>query len=123
MLVAILGASDNSARYAYRAWRELKKHGHDTLLINPRLRAIEGQPCYDSVSSMANAHPGAIDTVTVYLSPERSLPLLEALAALKPRRVIANPGAESGHLRNAVLAAGSDYVEGCTLVMLATGQF
>ncbi len=46
-----------------------------------------------------------------------------AIIALKPRRVIMNPGTESESAREALEAAGILVLEACTLVMLRTDQF
>lgn len=37
--VVIVGASDNPERYAHKAMRALDKHGHETVLVNPRAYA------------------------------------------------------------------------------------
>lgn len=67
--------------------------------------------------------PGPIDTVTLYLGEARSDPLIEEIIAVKPRRIIMNPGAENDRLDSEASAAGIEVVHGCTLVMLKTRQF
>lgn len=64
-----------------------------------------------------------MDTVTVYVSPQHSEPMIESLKALRPERVIFNPGAESPKVEAALTAAGVRCVKACTLVLLGTGQF
>ena len=54
---------------------------------------------------------------------EGSTPLIEAIVAAWPRRIIFNPGAENEELAAAAREAGIEVVEGCTLVMLRTGTF
>jgi hypothetical protein len=49
--------------------------------------------------------------------------LQEAILALKPGRVILNPGTESPDLEQALSDAGIPWLHACTLVMLRTGQF
>jgi uncharacterized protein len=61
--------------------------------------------------------------VTLYLGQERSNPLIDEIIAAKPRRIIMNPGAENSALAAKAEKAGIEVVEGCTLVMLRTGQF
>ena len=55
--------------------------------------------------------------------PAHSTPLLAPLLALKPRRVIFNPGAENPALEDGLRAAGIEVEDACTLVLLRTGQF
>jgi predicted CoA-binding protein len=117
--VAILGASPKPDRYAYKAFEMLRRHGHQPVPINPAFPDILGEKCYPTIS----AAPGPIDTVTLYLGPARSDPLIDEIIQAKPRRIIMNPGAENPVLVEKAEDAGIEVVEGCTLVMLQTGQF
>ncbi|HKP02231.1 MAG TPA: CoA-binding protein [Chthoniobacterales bacterium] len=117
--VAILGASPKPDRYAYKAFELLQEYGHRPVPINPAFADILGEKCYPSISDA----PRPIDTVTLYLGEARSNPLIDGIVAAKPRRIIMNPGAENFALAEKAEAAGIEVVEGCTLVMLRTGQF
>jgi predicted CoA-binding protein len=117
--VAILGASPKPDRYAYKAFEMLRRYGHQPLPINPAFPEILGEKCYPTIA----AAPGPIDTVTLYLGEARSTPLIEEIIQAKPRRIIMNPGAENSQLAEQAEDAGIEVVEGCTLVMLQTGQF
>lgn len=117
--VAILGASPKPDRYAYKALELLHEYGHRTVPINPAFEEIRGEKCYPSISEA----PGPIDTVTLYLGEARSNPLIDEIISAKPRRIIMNPGAENAALADRAEKAGIEVVEGCTLVMLRTGQF
>jgi hypothetical protein len=59
----------------------------------------------------------------MYVGPAISAGLTEKLTALRPRRVIFNPGAENSALAGALQKAGIACEEACTLVLLNTGQF
>lgn len=117
--VAILGASPKPNRYAYKALELLHQYGHRTVPINPSFEEILGEKCYPTISDA----PGPIDTVTLYLGEARSNPLIDEIINAKPRRIIMNPGAENPSLAERAEEAGIEVVEGCTLVMLRTGQF
>ena len=117
--VAILGASPKPDRYAYKAFEMLRQHGHRPVLINPAFADILGEKCYPRISEA----PKPIHTVTLYLGEARSNPLIDEIIAAKPRRIIMNPGAENQALAEKAEEAGIEVVEGCTLVMLQTGQF
>lgn len=117
--VAILGASPKPDRYAYKAFEMLREYGHRPVPINPAFEEILGEKCYPRISEA----PGPIDTVTLYLGEARSNPLIEEIVDAKPRRIIMNPGAENSALAAKAEEAGIEVVEGCTLVMLRTGQF
>ena len=117
--VAILGASPKPNRYAYKAFRMLRDHGHRAIPINPAFEDILGEKCYPKIADA----PQPLDTVTMYLGEARSNPLIDEIIAAKPRRIIMNPGAENPALAAKAEEAGIEVVEGCTLVMLQTGQF
>ena len=66
---------------------------------------------------------GPVDTVTMYVGAAISAGLQDRLIALKPKRVIFNPGAENALLAEALQKAGIACEDACTLVLLNTGQF
>lgn len=117
--VVIVGASDKPERYAFQAMRRLLEHGHEVVLVHPRLKEIEGRPVLADLSRVE----GAVDTVTLYVGPAISTGLEQALIELKPGRVLFNPGAENPALAARLRAEGVETEEVCTLVLLATGAF
>ena len=117
--VAILGASPKPDRYAYKAFEMLRRYGHQPVPVNPAFDEILGEKCYSTISEA----PQPIDTVTLYLGEARSNPLIDEIVEAKPKRIIMNPGAENPTLAAKAEDAGIEVVEGCTLVMLQTGQF
>ena len=117
--VAVMGASPKPDRYAYKALEMLQAYGHRTVPINPAFEEIRGEKCYPTITEA----PGPIDTVTLYLGQARSNPLIDEIISAKPRRIILNPGAENPDLAERAEDAGIEVVEGCTLVMLQTGEF
>lgn len=64
-----------------------------------------------------------VDTVTLYLNPQRQKQYYDYILSLKPNRVIFNPGTENPELF-ALLRKNNIEIEiACTLVMLATNQY
>ncbi|MCX6857608.1 MAG: CoA-binding protein [Verrucomicrobia bacterium] len=117
--VVLIGASDKPERYAHLAMVMLREHGHEVLLVRPRLKMIEGLPVLADLTEIS----GEVDVVTLYVGPAISAGLTQKLINLKPKRVIFNPGTESSELEAALNAAGIPTEEACTLVLLRTGQF
>jgi len=97
----------------------LRQHGHTVIPVHPLHKQIEGIPAVASIEQL----PRGIDTVTMYLGPAASGPITEALVALKPRRVIFNPGSESSALEDRLREVGVAVERACTLVLLQTGQY
>jgi hypothetical protein len=119
MRVAILGASAKPDRYSYLALRALLEKGHQVFPVNPTLPEIEGIRTYPSLADL----PDRVDTITVYLAPQRSRLLARDIIDCRPRRVVFNPGAVNRSLMEALRAEGIEATEACTLVMLSLGSF
>lgn len=117
--VVVLGASAKPERYSNQALHLLLEKGFAVLPVHPALDEIEGILVFKKLPDLGMP----VDTITVYLSPERSAPLVEDLLAVKPRRVIFNPGTENPQLQQQLQDAGIEVKEACTLVLLNTGQF
>ncbi|MCH1508818.1 MAG: CoA-binding protein [Akkermansiaceae bacterium] len=116
MKVAILGASPKPERYSHQAQLLLVEHGHDVFPVSPTGREILGVPGMTLV-------PSGMDTVTLYVGPDRLAPILDSLIEAAPRRVIFNPGTESAEAKARLEEAGIETEEACTLVLLRTGSF
>ena len=114
-----LGASDNPERYSNMAVCLLKDYGHHVIPVHPKLHRIEGLQAAASLEEI----PGSVDTLTLYVGPQRSEALIGAIVGLRPKRVIFNPGTESKVLENRLKEEKIPFVKGCTLVMLQSGQF
>lgn len=117
--VAVLGASPKEERYSFKAVHMLKEHGHSPIPVHPAGHTVDGIPGVKSLQDI----DVDIDTLTVYVNEKISSEQYDAIIALKPRRVIFNPGAENEELAKKLEAADIEVVRACTLVMLRTRQF
>ena len=117
--VVVLGASPKPERYSNQAVRALVEHGHRVIPVHPLLKEIAGVP---AVSALTQIN-GAVNTLTLYVGPERGKELIQEMIDLKPDRVIMNPGAESEEIEAHLNDKGILVLRACTLVMLRTGQF
>ncbi len=119
MRVLIVGASAKPERYAHMAMVELRSKGHEVVLFNPGLEEIEGIPVKNSFDQITEP----VDTVSLYVGPERLIPMIDQIISLKPKRIISNPGTETSEMRNRAQEAGIEYIEACTLMMSKSEQF
>jgi predicted CoA-binding protein len=117
--VVVLGASPKPERYSNQAVRALVEHGHRVIPVHPLLKKIAGVAAVPGLAQINEA----VDTLTLYVGPERGEELLQEMIDLKPNRVIMNPGTESDEIENHLTAQGITVLRACTLVMLRTGQF
>jgi predicted CoA-binding protein len=117
-LTLVIGASENTSRYSNMAVQKLLAHGHAVMALGLRPGKIgdilihTGQPVINNV-----------DTITLYVGPERLATMHDYILSLSPRRVIFNPGTEDDVFFARLRENGIEAVEACTLVMLSTGQF
>ena len=49
---AVIGATDNPEKYGNRIIKNLKKRGYEVYPVNPKLKEVEGLPCYASVAEI-----------------------------------------------------------------------
>ena len=114
----VLGATPNPERYAYLATRRLTQYGHEAVPVGIRkgeigdLQILEGKPAVEDV-----------DTVTLYIGPDRQPEYYDYIFSLQPKRIIFNPGTENPELMRLAKERGIETVEGCTLVMLSIGGY
>lgn len=114
----IIGASNNPERYAYKAAERLLKYGHEIELLGIRADVVFGKTIDTEKKDYKN-----IDTVTMYVGPQRQEEYYDYILSLHPKRVIFNPGTENIAFEQLLSKNNIDVEEACTLVMLGTGQY
>lgn len=116
----IVGATPNPARYAYMAAGRLQSSGHEIVPMGIRRGSVFGK---DILDIRGKPSVSDVDTITLYIGPQRQPEWYDYLLSLKPKRIIFNPGTENDELIRRADSAGIETVEGCTLVMLRSGQY
>ncbi|MFK7000605.1 CoA-binding protein [Flavobacterium oreochromis] len=118
MKTLVLGASSNPERYSFIAMSRLLQYDHEVVAIglkNERVFGIEIQIGFPVL--------GDIHTVTLYLNPQRQKEYYDYIIALKPKRVIFNPGTENPEFYELLKENHIKVEEACTLVLLSTKQY
>lgn len=114
----VIGASLNPARYSNLAINRLVTYKHPVVAIGLK----EGEVAGVQISTEKKDFKD-IDTVTLYLNPQRQKSYYDYIISLKPKRVIFNPGTENPEFFR-ILRENSIEVEvACTLVLLGTNQY
>jgi len=117
--IVVLGASNKPHRFAYKAMSMLQEYGYHVVPVHPKLENIDGLVVKHKLENIQQQ----VDTLTLYIGPERSVELIESIVNLNPGRVILNPGTECEPLERALLDNGIPFVKDCTLLMLEHGRF
>lgn len=114
----ILGATDNSERYAYKAALSLKNHGHEIIPVGIKKGFIGGKDIINTKELQSG-----IDTITMYVGPRNQKEWYDYILQTKPKRIVFNPGAENEELKLLAEKHGIETLEACTLVMLSIGNY
>ena len=101
----ILGATTNSNRYAYKAEEQLTKSGHSIIPFGIKKGTVFGKEIINEWKNFED-----VDTVTMYVGPERQNQYFEKIVSIQPKRVIFNPGTENAVFQS-ILAKENIYYE------------
>jgi len=95
-------------------------HGHEVIPVSIKKGEIEGRTI---LNIRDKPEIDNLDTLTLYINRFNQFEWYDYLIALKPKRIIFNPGAENLELNNLARENGIETIEACTLVMLHTGLY
>lgn len=118
--VLVLGATTKPERYAYLATQSLLNHGHHPILFGMRAGEVFDLPIHNNWEEIEQQK---IDTVTLYVGSNNQSDFYERIEALRPKRVIFNPGTENPEWIKRLESNGIHAEVACTLVLLSTNQF
>lgn len=116
----IVGATTNSARYAYLAAEMLTEYGHEIIPMGIKKGLIFDK---EILNIREKPQVVGVDTITLYIGPEHQPEWYEYLINLKPKRIIFNPGTENRDFEQQAKASGIEVLQACTLVMLRSNQY
>lgn len=114
----VIGASLKPQRYSNIAMNRLTNFNHEVVAIGLREGQVAGVDIDVNLMPYTN-----IDTVTLYLNPERQKAYYDYIIGLYPKRIIFNPGTENPEFQNLLKQKGIYFEEACTLVLLSTNQY
>lgn len=114
----VLGASMNPSRYSNIAIKRLMSNQQPTVAVGLRKGEVSGVSITNEEEDFEE-----VDTITLYLNPQRQKQYYDYILSLKPNRVIFNPGTENPELFSLLRKNNIEIEIACTLVMLATNQY
>jgi len=88
---AIVGATNDTKKYGYEIFKNLKSRGYEVYPVNPRLKELEGTKCYPNVTNI----PVKVDVVDFVVPPQVTEVILEECKRLGLDRIWLQPGSES----------------------------
>jgi|TARA_R110000772_G_scaffold88637_2_gene184000 predicted CoA-binding protein len=114
----VLGASLNPSRYSYLAINRLVNYKHEVVAIGLREGKVAGIEIIKEKKLFES-----IDSITLYLNPQRQKEYYNYIVSLNPNRVIFNPGTENSELYQILSENNIESEVACTLVLLGTNQY
>jgi predicted CoA-binding protein len=88
---AIVGATNNTKKYGYEIFKNLRSRGYEVYPVNPKLKELEGVKCYPSLADI----PTKVDVVDFVVPPEVTEATLKECPRLGLDRIWLQPGSES----------------------------
>src|SRR5580658_5986688 len=110
--VAIIGASNDRAKFGNKAVRAFLQRGYTVYPVNPKETQIEGLPAFKSIAHV----PARPNLISVYLPPPVLLKVLPDIAAKGCDELWLNPGTESDEVLAAAEGLGLNVIQACSII-------
>ena len=103
---AVVGATDNPAKFGCKIYKFLKEAGYQVYAVNPGLTEILGDTCYPSLADL----PVKPDGVDVVVPPRVALQVVSQCAELGISTVWLQPGANADEVVEAAQKLNLDVI-------------
>ncbi len=110
--VAIIGASNDRAKFGNKAVRAHVQQGYTVFPVNPKETQVEGLPAFKTIAEV----PVRPQRISVYLPPLLVAKLLPDIAAKGCDEVWLNPGTESEEVLAEAKRLGLKVIQACSIV-------
>ena len=110
--IAIVGASNDRAKFGNKAVRAFLQQGYEVFPVNPKEAVIEGLTAFKSILEL----PVRPQMVSVYLPPSVLLKVLPDIAARGCDELWLNPGADSDEVVAEAERLGLNVIQACSIV-------
>lgn len=114
-VIAVVGATDNPAKYGSVIYRDLKAKGYRVYPVNPNRDTVDGDPAYPDLGAL----PVIPDIVNIVVPPHRTLTVLDRAAELGIDNIWVQPGAEDQAVMNRLADGGFQYLANACIMVRA----
>ena len=113
---AVVGASQDRAKYGNKVLRAFLQNGLEVVPINPNSDEVEGLRTYADLKSL----PASVDGVSIVTPPGVTEQVVEQAVELGIKNIWIQEGAESEHAVEHAVESGANVISGgpCALVAL-----
>ena|SRR2546423_8853227 len=112
--VAVIGASNDQAKFGNKAVRAFLQRGYKVFPVNPNETEVEGLVAFKSIKDL----PIRPEMVTIYVPPAVLLKLLPDIAAKGCDELWLNPGTESPEVLDQVERLGLNAIRACSILSI-----
>ena len=110
--VAIIGASNDRAKFGNKAMRAFLQKGYEVFPVNPKVESVEGLQAFKSIADV----PVRPQMITVYLPPPILLKVLPDIAVRGCDELWLNPGTESDDVITEAERLKLNVIQACSIV-------
>ena len=114
---AVVGASNDRAKYGNKVLRCYAQHGLPVVGVHPKLTEVEGVPCHPSLTAV----PGPARSVSVVAPPAAAGQIVADAVAAGVKDMWFQPGAEDAHAIDTARRAGISVIADGPCVLVALG--
>ncbi len=109
--IAIIGVSRNPQKFSHKAVKAFQMFDYKVYPINPYADVIAGLKVYNNLAEL----PEKVSEVSIYLTPEKTLDLLEEFKDYSLEKIYLNPGSADEAVRDKARLLGLPVVEVCSI--------
>lgn len=111
--IAVVGATDDPAKYGGIVYRRMKGLGYRVFAVNPNRATVDGDPSYPDLASL----PEAPTMVNFVVPPRIGAGVADEAIGLGYTKLWFQPGADATPLTERLRAAGADVLtDACIMV-------
>lgn len=110
---AVVGVSRDQKKFGNTIYKELKSRGYEVFGVNPSMREIEGEKCFQNVSELRDR----VDAAVVCLKPDSVEPILREAAEAGIHLVWLQQGAQSRRAFETGKSLGLNVIGGKCILM------
>ena len=110
--IAIIGASNDRAKFGNKSVRAFVQQGYEVFPVNPKEAEVEGLPAFKSIRDV----PVRPKMISVYLPPSVLVKLLPDIAARGCDELWLNPGTESDEVLIEAERLNLNIIQACSIV-------
>lgn len=111
---AVLGATTRTDKFGYKIYKHLVNKGYTVYPVNPNIDAIDGHPCYASLTDL----PVVPDVVDFVVPEAVGLAALDTCHALGVKTVWLQPGADKPSVVQKATDLGLEVIQDCVLIQI-----